>query len=101
MYQLKIWYSSNTETPFMDTDGSGWTLTDDAWIPIFSSDKPIPDFVRQSLSIYCSDKNCDTRKCGCFKEGLKCCDECKCRFCSNIIKDFEEDSGDDNEFEHF
>lgn len=89
MYQLRIWYSSDISTPIINTDNSGWDLTDDVWSPVFSAEKPIPDFVRKSISIYCSDKNCDNRKCTCIKEGLKCCNECKCRSCNNCIKDFD------------
>jgi len=99
MYQLKIWYSSDIPTPVINTDDSGWILTDDAWSPVYSDDKPIPSFVRKALSIYCSDKNCDNRKCACLKEGLKCCTECKCRSCSNIIRDFETDTDEMYEFE--
>ncbi len=54
-------------------------------------------FKMKALYIYSSDKNGENRKCACLQEGLKCCNECKCRFCGNTIVDFEEEENDEQE----
>lgn len=96
MYQLKIWYSSIEAKPQLeDAECCGWTLENDCWNPIFSVQEPIPEIVRQCLSLYCSDKNCNNKKCNCVKEGLKCCEQCKCVVCNNCVEYMDEFKNDE------
>lgn len=61
----------------------GWTFEENVWKATFSNQEPVPDIVRQSLSIKCSDKICNNNRCTCIAQGLKCCSECKYANCSN------------------
>lgn len=86
IYQIKIWCSSHIKImQEEDPSNYGWTRsTDDNWEPVLSSQSPIPEAVRSVLLMYCNDKNCMTNKCICVKEGLKCCEDCRCKQCNNI-----------------
>lgn len=97
IYQLKIWCSSHISTSELDDPSKyGWTFEKGYWEPVFATQDPIPNSVRDALLIYCSDKNCNTNKCTCLKEGLRCSIECKCNNCNNAcVNDIEEDDEHD------
>lgn len=69
----------------------------DYWEPVFATQDPIPEAVREALSIFCKDKNCSSKKCNCIKEGLKCCIECKCTDCCNTLPAEVTDSDSESE----
>ncbi|CAG9760430.1 unnamed protein product [Ceutorhynchus assimilis] len=95
IYQLKIWYSSHqAENHFEDPSRYGWILEENVWVPVLSTQEPVPDNLRKILSIRCSDKICNNSRCICVTQGLKCCTECKCKSCSNaiVIEDADSDS---------
>lgn len=64
----------------------GWNKENNIWQPIFMSKPAVPETIRKLLAIRCSDNNCNNTRCFCFKEGFKCCDECKCKLCCNTLK---------------
>ncbi|KAK4885844.1 hypothetical protein RN001_002115 [Aquatica leii] len=85
IYQLKIWYSSDLSEPVYENPAKfGWVLKD-VWIPQLTMKDTVPADLRKLLSIKCSDKNCNSSKCVCVKQGLKCIIECKCKLCSSSL----------------
>lgn len=74
-------------------------LENDYWNPVLSANDPVPDIVRQCLNLYCSDKHCNSKKCNCVKEGMKCCEKCKCRMCNNFCVETDEIDNDVEVFE--
>lgn len=100
MHQLRIWFNSDAaKMGYNDPECNGWILENKNWNPVFSSQQPVPEFIRQGLNLYCSDKNCINSKCTCIKEGLKCCDECNCRQCKNQKEIIEQTEVSGNEEE--
>lgn len=48
----------------------------------------VPDDIRELISLFCNEKNCNTHKCQCKKEGIFCSLNCKCKMnCVNINRD--------------
>lgn len=87
MYQLKIWYNSHLQAALLEDPAQhGWTFEDDFWKPTFSSQEPVPDYIRKALSIKCSDKSCNNNRCTCLAQGLKCWSDCKYANCSNSLR---------------
>lgn len=78
----------------------GWTLEENTWKPNFSSQEPVPDDIRKTLSIRCSDKDCSSNRCTCILQGLKCCSDCKYTNCSNSLthETLDETSSDCEEY---
>ena len=72
----------------------GWTLEENTWKANFSSQEPVPDEVRRTLSIRCSDKTCNNNRCTCISQGLKCCSVCKYANCSNSLQESVSDCED-------
>lgn len=68
---------------FEDPREYGWKIDDSYWKPILAIQDPVPDEVRKALSIRCSDKNCNNKRCTCLAQGLQCCDDCKYATCNN------------------
>lgn len=81
---MKIWYSSHVPyTNFDNPNKYGWTNENNIWTPIFSTQDPVPHEIRNILVLHCSDATCTSKKCKCVSQGLKCYEECNCKFCSN------------------
>lgn len=72
----------------------GWKKDDNYIVPKLMSSPAVPSNIRKIISLNCSEKKCDTKKCVCLVEGVFCTEECKCcSNCSNkqIIGDIVED----------
>lgn len=98
-HQLKIWYSSHqTEIDFEDPSKNGWILEENSWMPVLTTLEPVPENLRKILSIRCSDQKCDNNRCICVTQGLKCCNDCKCKSCCNKVTIIE---NSDSESENY
>lgn len=76
----------------------GWKLQDGILlVPVMSTEEPIPKEIRGLLDLVCNEKKCDSAKCICYKEGLLCNSECKCKAeCTNISKSVTDDEDFDS-----
>ncbi|CAG9770134.1 unnamed protein product [Ceutorhynchus assimilis] len=80
----------------MDPQDYGWMKNKDMLIPKFSTKPPIPDEIRKLISLFCTEKNCNTTKCVCKTEGMFCSLECKCSMsCTNSPNLEEEEEEED------
>lgn len=81
-----------------DPTDFGWTRKNGTLEPVLMTSDPIPTDVRQVLSIFCKDKSCQNNKCICLKEGLKCCSNCSCKSCQNMVPvpDLYDDDEEEN-----
>lgn len=76
----------------------GWATSDAVRLePVLCTNDPVPVEVRTLLSIFCSDKLCNTSKCVCIKEGLKCCLDCSCKNCNNLQETADIDDTDEED----
>lgn len=86
--------------PIIDATKFGWTTNDAGnLVPVLCTIEPVPIAVRTLLMIFCSDKLCNTAKCICIKEGLKCCLEYSCKNCNNLQKPEEADTDTDEDIQ--
>lgn len=97
IYQLRIWLCSHM--PNMspsDPTNFGWTRNKGILEPVLTTNDPIPADIRKLLNIFCRDKFCQSSKCVCMKEGLKCCSDCSCKNCHNNVSYFDEDDEEES-----
>lgn len=84
--------------PPLNATKFGWKTNDAGRLePVLCTNDPVPVEVRTLLSIFCKDNLCNTSKCVCIKEGLKCCLDCSCRNCNNsqeLIETVDTDEDD-------
>lgn len=86
-YQTFIWVNSHIgEVTKKDPLLYGWTLNEgNCIVPKMMHQAPVPEDIRQIISLVCNDKNCNTQQCQCKKEGVFCSSSCKCKMnCINI-----------------
>lgn len=96
IYQLRIWLCSHIPImPPMDPIEFGWTMNKEIFEPVLTTCDPIPADIRKLMQIFCKDKICQSSKCVCLKERLKCCSDCPCKNCQNTAPGLYEDDEDE------
>ena len=74
------------KTPSLDVLEYGWKLGKQGYAPVPSTDPIAPDYLLKLVSCNCTG-DCDTLRCSCKKQGVKCisaCGNCHGNFCHNI-----------------
>ena len=90
-----IWKTCREQYPSIpNAEYNGWLLENDNLIIDWMTIPPAPDTVLEFVSCNCI-KSCDSNRCTCKSNGLKCTDTCKVKDCS--ISAPEEDYQGDNE----
>lgn len=85
LLQCKIWCNSDKlNIEEFDIFQFGWETHSEGIRPVLSTKAPIPDEMRDMLNISCKDKTCNSKKCQCFRDNLKCTPACKCKECCNV-----------------
>ena len=93
--QCQYWLDKTVED--LNPKEWGWTIRKDTLFPKEMSQQPAPDFLLNIIHCNCKT-DCDTRKCGCRKNGLSCsngCGSCRGINCSNSQQIAEDDLNDD------
>lgn len=91
----------SSHTPYMPSINPtefDWAINEIGRLePVLCKNDPVPVEVRTLLSIFCSDKLCNTSKCVYIKEGLKYCLNCTCKNCNNLqeIVNFDDTDEED------
>ena len=73
-YQFIVWRSAaitEPDIPFPRDPGAGWFLKDGELLPLAMSKDAIPKAIVEIISCQCNS-GCGTKKCKCFKIGLRC-----------------------------
>ncbi len=80
IYQAGIWTTSDLaqqQTP--SPEGWGWTLDDDKWLPVWTTQPVASEACSKLVKCGCkSDKGCGPR-CSCKKANWKCTELCNCK----------------------
>ena len=78
-FQTFIWISSDQGMPnIADPNGNGWRLVNGKLDIIYTEREPVPENFRKIINYFCTD-NCQTNKCRCKKQKLRCTEICKCK----------------------
>ena len=84
-YQALVWKSCLVACPVIPAPiGHGWKHEgeNDAYAIDWMSVNPAPNAVLEFLSCNCS-RSCESNRCSCVANGLKCTDMCRLRDCTN------------------
>ena len=99
-FQAGIWWRALVAKPsdIPSPIGNGWMCEDEGLVINWMSLPPAPDSILELINCKCK-AGCDTRRCSCLNEGLKCTDLCGCKNCTNNAQsnpDVEDNDSDDN-----
>ena len=99
-YQAIVWYNDTIAHPNIPSpERCGWTLEEDGWTPIMTTQLPAPESVLQLGKCGCKTK-CQSKRCSSQRAGLPCTDICCCSDeenpCENVLKDTDNTEDDEN-----
>ena len=103
-YQAAVWKHCIVQNPSIPKpEGHGWQFNKGLMTPKWISGAPAPNSILDFLSCDCK-KDCNSQKCSCISNKLKCTPMCKLQTCSNmstadggsdIISEQDSDSDED------
>jgi uncharacterized protein YbdZ (MbtH family) len=62
--------------------GYGWKLEEDQLEIVWGTQEPAAESILEYVNCKCN-KGCTTKRCSCYKSGLKCTELCQCNSCEN------------------
>lgn len=72
LLQWKIWFNSHKlNIEDFDIFQFEWQTHEEGIRPVLFTKAPVPEELRDMLNISCKDKNCNSKKCQCFRENFK------------------------------
>ena len=95
-YQARVWKNCLVPYPQIpNPSGHGWKLENSQFTIDWMTIPPAPDSILEFLSCNCT-KSCDSNRCICRTNGLKCTDMCKLKDCSNATKESDGEESDND-----
>ena len=105
-HQAIIWNNDTVANPDIPSpENYGWTLEDNRWVPIMTTQLPAPKSIIQLVKCGCAKAKCDTNRCSCRRAGLSYTELCACceidEVCTNdkALVCEEESEPEDSDYE--